>query len=168
MLHLVRRYRRWLAATVVALAVAGAFLMLGPIGLGNGPLWLPTATGGVYSWTEPQTEPVAYVIPIGNAGRGAAIIDSVGVTGGPRFAPSILRQVLVGQMAGYDCTSLGAFAGHSSALAGCVRPLMKSAAGAVIPVGTYPAQGAGRKGESALVLKLAGPRPGPAGTSLRS
>lgn len=50
----------------------------------------------------------------------------------------ILRRVLIGHMAGYDCTSLGAFSGHTSALAGCVQPLLKSAAGAVIPAGTSP------------------------------
>lgn len=157
MLQLVRRYRRWLAATAVAVAVAGTFLAWGPIGLGNGPLWLP-ASGFVYSWTEPQVQPVVYVLPIGNAGHGAAIIDSVGVTGSPRFAPSILRQALVGYMAGYDCTALGAFSGYTSALAGCVQPRLKSAAGAVIPVATYPAR-RDRNGQ-ALVLKLAGPRPG--------
>ena len=158
MLQLVRRYRRWLAATALAVAMAGAFLAWGPIGLGNGPLWLP-AGGYVYGWTEPHIEPVVYVLPIGNAGHGAAIIDSVGVTGSPRFAPSILRQALTGYMAGYDCTALGAFSGHTSALAGCVQPLLKSAAGTVIPVGTYPPRRAPR-GQAALVLKLAGPRPG--------
>jgi hypothetical protein len=159
-LWLVRRHRRWLAAIAVVVAVAGAFLTWGPVGLGNGPLWLPAGSGGEYSWTEPQIEPVVFVIPIGNAGHGAAIIDSVSVTGSPRFAPSILRQALIGQMAGYDCFALGAFSGRTSALAGCVQPLLKSAAGAVIPVGTYPARRVGRKGEAALVLELAGPRPG--------
>jgi hypothetical protein len=152
--QLVRRYRRWLLATAVAVAMAGAFLMWGPIGLGNGPLWLPT-TGG-YGWTEAQIEPVGYVVPIGNGGHGAAIIDGVGVTGSPGSAPSILRHALIGHMAGYDCTSLGGFSGHTSALAGCVRPFLKSAVGAAIPVGTYLAAGRGRP---ALVLELAGPRP---------
>jgi hypothetical protein len=69
-LRLVRQYRRWLAVIVVAVAMAGAFLAWGPIGLGNGPLWLPTASGGIYSWTETQAEPVVYVLPIGNAGQG--------------------------------------------------------------------------------------------------
>jgi hypothetical protein len=159
-LQLVTRHRRWIAAIAVAVAVAGAFLTWGPIGLGNGPLWLPAGSGGDFSWTEPQIEPVVYVIPIGNAGHGAAIIDSVSVTGSPRLAQSILRQALIGHMAGFDCTTLGAFGGRTSALSGCVQPILKSAAGALIPVGAYPARRVGRKGEPALVLKLAGPSPG--------
>ena len=63
-------------------------------------------------------------------------------------------------MAGYDCTALGPFSGHTSARAGCVQQLLKSAAGAVIPVGTYAARRVGRKAQTALVLKLAEPRPG--------
>jgi hypothetical protein len=48
-LQLVKRQARWLAATAVAVAAADAFLVWGPIGLGNGLLWLPAASGGVYS-----------------------------------------------------------------------------------------------------------------------
>ena len=88
--HLVKRPARWLAATAVAVAAVGAFLVWGPIGLGNGPLWLPTASGGVWSWSDLRSEPVAYVLSIENHGHGAAIIDGVVVTGSPLFAPLVL------------------------------------------------------------------------------
>lgn len=79
MLQLVRRHPRWLAAAAVAVAIAGAVLMWGPVGLGNGPLWV--VRGGDFGWGEPQTgaTAVAYVVPVGNAGPGVAVIDGVSV-----------------------------------------------------------------------------------------
>jgi hypothetical protein len=155
-LQLVKRQARWLAATAVAVAAAGAFLVWGPIGLGNGPLSLPSAGGGVYSWTDTKSEPVAYVLAIGNQGHGAAIIDGVVVTGSPLFAPVVLRHALTGRMAHYDCTSLGPFSG----LAVCVQPLLQRADRAAIPAGISITSLSIGKHEPALVLELAGPRPG--------
>jgi hypothetical protein len=155
-LHLVRRRTRWLAAVGAIAAVMAAFLAWGPIGLGNGPLWLPASSGG-YGWTEPRTEPVTYVLPIGNHGHSAAVIDSVAVTGSPRFALPALQAALIGHMARYACTALGPFSGRESVLPGCVRPHQHGAAGAVVAAGTYLA--VGRERQPALVLVLAGPRP---------
>ena len=141
------RHARWLAAAAVAAAAASAFLVWGPVGLGNGPLLLPTARAGVYSWSDLRSEPVAYILSIENHGHGAAIIDGVVVTGSPLFAPTVLQQALFGRNA-HCGMSLGPFSGQG--LTGCVQPLLHRAAGAVIPAGVYPA----------LVLELAGPRPG--------
>jgi hypothetical protein len=159
MLQLVRRHPRWLAATAVAVALASALLARAPIGLGNGPLWLPTPSGG-WGWSESQAGPVAYVVPIGDAGHGAVVIDGVGVTGRPGFAPSILRHALIGHSAGSRCIGLGAFSSRTSVLAGCVQPLLTSAARAAIPGGTNLGVPGGRKGRAELVLELDGPRPG--------
>jgi len=159
-MQLVRRRPRSLAAAGVALAAVGAFLAWGPIGLGNGPLWLPTASGGFYSWTEQRTEPVAYVLPIGNHGHGAAIIDGIAVTSRQGYPPPVLRQALTGHMTGYSCEALGSVSGHGSALAGCVQPSLRAAAGAAIPAGTYSTSGRIRMHQPALVLELTGPRPG--------
>jgi hypothetical protein len=132
--------------------------MWGPVGLGNGPLWV--VRGGDFGWGEPQTgaTAVAYVVPVGNTGPGVAVIDGVSVISSARSAPAILRQALIGRMTGYDCTSLGPFGPYSSALAGCVRPLLRSAAGAVLPGGISLTTV--RKGGGALVLKLAAPPSG--------
>jgi hypothetical protein len=154
-LQLVRRQARWLAAIAVAVAAAGAFLVWGPIGLGNGPLWLPAASGGVWSWSDTSSEPVAYVLQIGNPGHGAAIVDGVVVTGSPLFAPLVLRHALIGRSALWGCSSLGPFSGPG--LATCVQPLLHRAAGTVIPAGTLLVVG---KHDPTLVLELAGPRPG--------
>ena len=154
-LQLVKRQAPWLAATAVAVAAVGAFLVWGPIGLGNGPLRLPTASGGVWSWSDLRSEPVAYVLPIENHGHRAAIIDGVVVTGSPLFAPLVLQHALIGRSALWGCTSLGPFSGPG--LASCVQPLLHRTTRAVIPAGTLLIVG---KHDPTLVLELTGPRPG--------
>jgi hypothetical protein len=159
-LQLARRRRRWLVATVVAVAAVGSFLAWGPIGLGNGPIWVPTAESGTYSWNESRTEPAVYVLPIGNHGQGAAIIDTVVVTGRQGFAPPVLLRAFAGRMSGYACTALGPFSGPRPVWAGCVQPRLDRVRGAAIPPGTYLFRGRIHKHEPALVLELAGPDPG--------
>jgi hypothetical protein len=154
-LQLIQRQARWLAATAVAVAAVGAFLVWGPLGLGNGPLWLSTASAGVWSWSDPRSEPVAYVLSTQNPGPGAAIIDGVVVTGSPLFAPVVLQQALIGRSALWGCTSLGPFS--RPGLASCVQPLLHGATGAVIPAGTLLIVG---RHDPTLVLELTGPRPG--------
>jgi hypothetical protein len=154
-LQLVKRQARWLAATAVAGAAVGAFLVWGPVGLGNGPLLLPSSSGGVWSWSDPRSEPVAYVLTIENHGHGAAIIDGVVVTGSSLFAPLALQHALIGRAAMWGCTSLGPFSGPG--LASCVQPLLQPATRAVIPAGTVLIVG---KHDPALVLELTGPRTG--------
>jgi hypothetical protein len=127
----VKRQARWLAATAVAVVAAGAFLVWGPIGLGNGPLSLPTTSGGVWSWSDLRSQPVAYVLSIENHGHGEAIIDGVVVTGSPLFAPLVLQHALIGRAARWGCTTLGPFSGPG--LASCVQPLLHRAAGARYP-----------------------------------
>ena len=154
-LQLVKRQARWLAATGVAVVAAGAFLVWGPIGLGNGPLWLPTTSGGAWGWYDLRSQPVAYVLSIENHGHGAAIIDGVVVTGSPLFAPLVLQHALIGRSARWGCTTLGPFSGPG--LATCVQPLLHHAAGDEIPAGTLLVVG---KYDPTLVLELTGPRPG--------
>jgi hypothetical protein len=154
-LELLRRQARWLATAAVAVAVGGAFLVWGPIGLGNGPLWMSNSSRGVWSWSDLQSEPVAYVLSIENHGPGAVIIDGVVVTGSPLFAPVILQHALIGRAARWGCTSLGPFSGPG--LASCVQPLLHRATSAVIPGGTVLVVG---KHDPTLVLELTGPRPG--------
>lgn len=155
--RLVRQRWQRLAVAVVALSAAGAFLAWGPIGLGNGPLWLPATEHGTYSWVEPHVESVGYVLSIGNTGPAKAIIDNVAVTGRSGLMRPVLRKVLIGHMTNYSCTALGPFGGRGSTLTGCVRPRLHSAIGAAIPAGASPALAGHRKGQPALVLKLTGP-----------
>lgn len=158
-LRLIRRHTRLLAAAAMAFAMVGAFLAWGPIGLGNGPLWLPTASSGTYSSGQQRPGPVAYVLPIGNHGHGALVIDSVGAVYRHGTTP-ILLKALVGHMTGYACTALGTVSGAQSAVAACVESDLRVAAGASIRAGTYPTSGSIRKHQSALVLELTGPGPG--------
>lgn len=157
MLGLIKLRPGWIAASAAALAGVSAFLAWGPIGLGNGPLWLPTASGGTYGWSQQRTASVAFVLPIGNHGQSAAVIDNVGVTYRQGFKPPVLLKTLTGQMTGYACTALGAASGPRSALAGCVRPDLQVVTGTTIPAGAYRPSGRSRKHEPALVLELAGP-----------
>jgi hypothetical protein len=133
----------------------GAFLVWGPIGLGNSPLWLPNTSGGAWGWYDLRSQPVAYVLSIENHGHGAAIIDGVVVTGSPLFAPLVLQHALIGRSAMWGCSSLGPFSGPG--LASCVQPLLRDTTSAVISGGTSPVVG---KHDPTLVLELTGPRPG--------
>jgi hypothetical protein len=157
MLGLVKLRPGWLAASAVTLAAVSAFLAWGPIGLGNGPLWMPTASGGTYGWSEQRTVSVAFVLPIGNHGQSAAVIDNVEVMYRQGFKPSVLLKALTGRMTSYGCTALGAVSGPRSALAGCVQSDLRVVTGATIPAGAYLPSGRSRKHEPALVLELAGP-----------
>ena len=142
-------------AAAVAVVAVGAFLVWGPIGLGNGPSWKAITSGGAGGWSDLRSQPVAYVLSIENHGHGAAIIDGVVVTGSPLFAPLVLQRALIGRAARWGCTTLGPFSGPG--LASCVQPLLHRVAGGEIPAGTLLVVG---KHERTLVLELTGPRPG--------
>ena len=157
--HSVRLRFRWLAASVITLIIVGAFLAWGPIGIGNGPLWVPTASGGEYGWSQQQTAPVAYVLPIGNHGQEPAVIDGVTITSRHAYMAPAVRKVLIGRMTKFGCTALGPFGGAHTALAGCVLPDLHVAVGSTIPAGTYLASGNPVKHQPALVLELVGPGP---------
>ncbi len=158
-LGLIKLRPAWLAASAAALAAVSALLAWGPIGLGNGPLWLPTASGGSYGGSQLRTGSVAYVLPIGNRGHSAAVIDSVGVTYRQGFTPPVLLKALTGHMTHYGCIALGAVHGRGSVMAGCVQSDLQVVTGATIPAGSYRSVALIRKHQPALVLELAGPGP---------
>src|SRR5262245_51458663 len=62
----------------------GAFLLWGPIGLGNGPL--NAGAGGVTGGTDPGGGPLGFIIPIRNSGDAPAVVDGVELIGGTRYA----------------------------------------------------------------------------------
>jgi hypothetical protein len=86
-----RLRRRWRIVLTVAAAllVVGAFLLWGPIGLGNGPL-----SGAVYDVTsnvDSGGEVVGFTIPMQNTGGAPAVIDGIDLISGTRYpAPHIL------------------------------------------------------------------------------
>jgi hypothetical protein len=86
-----QRQQRLIIAVVAVLLVVGAFLLWGPVGLGNGPLNVEmSATVG---WDETTGHPVAtgIILPMYNRGTSTAMIDSVDLVGGTRYpAPHIL------------------------------------------------------------------------------
>jgi hypothetical protein len=67
-----------------AMLVFGAFLLWGPIGLGNGPL--NAEVGGITGGSGFGTGRVGFIIPIRNSGRAEAVIDRVELIGGTRYA----------------------------------------------------------------------------------
>jgi hypothetical protein len=79
-----------LIKTVVGAAAAvGAFLLWGPIGVGNGPL--NAGLGATQGWGDSGRRPVEFVIPIQNSGQARAVIDGVDLVGGTRYAdPHVL------------------------------------------------------------------------------
>jgi hypothetical protein len=85
-----QRRRRTIIALVAVLLVVGAFLLWGPIGLGNGPL--NVEMGATVGWNESGTATAAGIIlPMYNRGGSAAVVDAVDLVGGTRYAtPRIL------------------------------------------------------------------------------
>jgi hypothetical protein len=79
-----QRRRRTIIALVAVLLVVGAFLLWGPIGLGNGPLNLGSycCLGQTALRGEQRA---ALVIPVLNSARATAVVDSVQFKGGNGF-----------------------------------------------------------------------------------
>jgi hypothetical protein len=72
----------------VLLAV-GAALLWGPIGLGNGPLAVINNVAD--GWPDNGEAPVGFILPMFNSGGSPAVVDSVDLVGGTRYAtPHIL------------------------------------------------------------------------------
>jgi hypothetical protein len=111
------RKRRASILVAVGLPAIGAFLLWGPIGLGNGPL--NAGVGATQGWTDTGRRPVGFIIPIQNSGDTPAVIDGLDLIGGTRFpGPRLLRlEVLTSSLCG------GAWparpTGRGFALAGC-------------------------------------------------
>jgi hypothetical protein len=83
--HAPRWWRRLpVVIAFAAMLVFGAFLLWGPIGLGNGPL--NAEVGGITGGSGFGTGRVGFIIPIRNSGRAEAVIDGVDLIGGSRYA----------------------------------------------------------------------------------
>src|SRR5215467_9432882 len=65
---------------VPALLGVGAFFARGPIGLGNGPLTFVSNSGATLSLAKHAD--IALVVPVGNPGKSAAVINGFTLVGG--------------------------------------------------------------------------------------
>ena len=86
--RLYRRKRRVIILAAAGLLATGAFLLWGPIGLGNGPL----STGlGYGSGAVHPGSPVGFVIPIYNSGDSSAVVDGLDLISGTSYpSPHVL------------------------------------------------------------------------------
>jgi hypothetical protein len=111
------RRRRLIVPVIAALLVIGAFLMWGPIGLGNGPL--SAGQGGVGLMTDAGPGPVAFGILLQNSGRCRPVIDTVTLIGGTSYAAP--RELGLNVETQPQCYNLGSARpdGHSFVIAGC-------------------------------------------------
>jgi hypothetical protein len=83
-----RRKRRVVILAAAGLLATGAFLLWGPVGLGNGPLSAAVgdATGAVH-----PGGPVGFVIPIHNSGDSSAVVDGLDLISGTSYpGPHVL------------------------------------------------------------------------------
>jgi hypothetical protein len=84
------RKRRVTILVAVGLLAFGAFLLWGPIGLGNGPL--RAAIYATQGWADSGRGPVGFVIPLQNSGDAPAVIDGLDLIGGTSYpGPHVLR-----------------------------------------------------------------------------
>jgi hypothetical protein len=136
------RKRRVIILAAIGLLVIGAFLLWGPIGLGNGPLsaGVYDTEGGVHA----SHDPAGIVIPVHNSGNSPAVVDGLDLIGGTSYpGPHVL---------GLEVLSAGACGGvwpvrqavRGFVLAGCggtdAGPLVGHAFGATQPVSSgFPA-----------------------------
>jgi hypothetical protein len=83
------RRRRVLTRAGVALLAVAAFLLWGPIGLGNGPLQVGQPGGE--GWADSADAPVALALPMTYAGQDSVVIDGVDFVGGTSYpAPHVV------------------------------------------------------------------------------
>lgn len=110
-LRLDTRYSRALAGIVVILLAVGAFLVRGPIGLGNGPLFFESFS--ISGWPDLHHVPVGLIVPVINRGRSAAVINGVTLVGGGNGYPA---PRLVAVYAAHDagCAAIGPLADPDS------------------------------------------------------
>jgi hypothetical protein len=109
--------RRVAILVAVGLLATGAFLLWGPIGLGNGPL--SAGSGSTQGWSDAGRGPVGFVIPIQNSGDVPAVIDGLDLIGGTRYpGPRVIRlEVLTSGLCGGAWPARSA--GRGFALVGC-------------------------------------------------
>lgn len=132
---------RWVIVAAVGLLAAGAFLIWGPIGLGNGPL--TAAEDSTVGGSDPGGGPVGFVIPFRNPQGAPAVVDRLDLIGGTRYAaPRLLRlEVLTSGRCGGPWPARQA--GQGFVLAGCggtdAGPLIGHAVGPVHAFFGFPA-----------------------------
>jgi hypothetical protein len=124
---------RWIVGIVAGLAVAGALLLWGPIGLGNGPLSAVSVAGGQILGQGSQAW--GLVIPV-FPGSSGVVIDQVTLLGGDGYpAPNVLA---IGAVYGGPgaCGGAAPWRGPESILNGCSNPGgVKPLIGASLPAG---------------------------------
>ena len=145
------RRRRVAILAAAGLLATGAFLLWGPVGLGNGPLGtgLGYGSGAVHAGS-----PVGFVIPIHNSGGSPAVVDGLDLIGGTSYpGPHVLGLEVLTSGACLGTWPARQAAG-GFALAGCggtdAGPLAGHAVGPTHPVSPgFPA-----------AAEIAAPRPG--------
>ena len=84
-----KRRRRFIIPVFAVVAVAGAFAIWGPIGIGPGPIG-NSADHGSTTGSVSRTQPTIFVEPI-YAGNSGAVIDSIAVVSDGRYpAPRVI------------------------------------------------------------------------------
>ena len=112
----------WLIIPAVAIMLAvGAFFHWGPIGLGNGPLFVRDA--GAEGTAVQHPGPVGTVVPIFTAGPGPAVVDGIDVVGGTRYpSPRVLATGMLSKIPNCSAAVVAtqpAVTGTGFTLAGC-------------------------------------------------
>jgi hypothetical protein len=146
------RKRPVMILAAAGLLATGAFLLWGPIGLGNGPL--SAAINGTEGGVPAGRGPVGFVMPIHNSGDSPAVVDGLDLVGGTSYpGPHVLGLEVLTSGA-----CIGAWPARQAAggfvLAGCggtdAGPLAGHAFGPTHPVSSgFPA-----------AAEVAAPRPG--------
>ncbi len=142
--------RRITLPALAALVVVGAFLMWGPIGLGNGPLSVP-AVSGQFGSVDATSQPTVYVASLVNAGRSAAVVDGVTVVSAHGYPAVYVMSVRVARASSFGCIDNGPVSG----VAACARPPFLAAAG--FAVGPRANTKPGIRHGPALVIEMAAP-----------
>lgn len=142
--------RRRVIIPVIAALLVGAFLLWGPIGLGNGPLGVP-AMDGHFGSVDATSQPMVYVASLVNAGTSAAVIDGVTVSWAHGYPAGRVISVRVARASSFGCIDNGPVSGVTV----CARPPFLASAGFAVGPGanTKP----GNRHGPALVIEMAGP-----------
>jgi hypothetical protein len=112
-----QRRRRIVIPVIAAFLAIGAFLLWGPIGLGNGPL--SVEVHGAEAWPDVSQTPVGFIVPIFNSGHGLAVIDAVEAVGGTSYAAP--RELGLSVLSSDNCPGAQSARADGSAfvMAGC-------------------------------------------------
>ncbi len=145
------RRRRSVVSTAAALVIVGAFLLWGPIGLGKGPLSVPSMAVSFGS-VQATTQPTAYIATLVNSGGSTAVIDRVTVTSARGYSPARVLSVRVARYSMYGCVGDGP---ASTNLSSCTRPPFVAAAG--FAVAPHANTVIGSRNGPGLVIEMARP-----------